>query len=229
MSNLKYKSDFIIDFGAGYETSMVTNYGANKGIESNSHTQNDLAIATTSSLPALPLSKRLSSIFKEFIVGMKLAHIHSNETLKDKPRFNLNLLISNNLRLLSRRLSQIPEYKNALDKLIQARESDSGLWQNLYQDREVTCGFLAMQAKQNIPCYTPPGVSNIYLMLSGTAGLYQYESQCNDKKQVTFKKISSRPLYSGDIVYFKSDNTNLTNLATSDDASILLNIQLFRH
>ncbi len=204
MSNLKYKSKSEFNNKVNYTASQLTLIGS----------------------PTLPLSRRLSSIFKEFVVGMKLSYIHNNKTLSGKTNFDLDSLVSHNLQLLSKRLLQIPEYKKTLDEKIQSKNTRAGLWQSLYEDREITCGFLTIQGKQDMPCYTRPVVNGIYLLLSGSASLNQYSVQCINSKQVNFDILSSRDLDTGDIVFFKSGDMKLTNLSTSNDACVFLNMQL---
>jgi len=199
MTNLKFKSEF------DTESKLDNTYLPTKPFGSS----------------GLSLSRRTTRVFREFVVGIKLAYCHS-----DKKNNELETLVSHNLRLLHKRLLQITEYSNSFDDKNLLKDEHCELWQSLYKDQEMTCGFLTIQAQQDIPCYTHPGINSMYLLLSGAAKMNQFALQSIDGNRLNFDKLSSRDLNICDIVFFKSDNTKLTNLSTSDEACIFLNVQL---
>ena len=170
---------------------------------------------------SLPLSRRISSIFKEFVTGMKLAHLQSGNK-----NIEIDVLISHNLRLLHKRLLQVPEYMDSFNDITRTGNNPDTLWQSLFEERDVKCGFLTIQPHQDMPCYCHPGMNSMYLVLAGNAGLNEYALQAVNNEQVNFDITSSRDLTTGDTISFSADNTRLTNLNTADEACILLNVQL---
>lgn len=173
------------------------------------------------STPALPLSKRINSIFREFVIGMKLAYLR-----QDNQDIELDVMASHNLRLLQKRLTQIPEYEQLLSRIIQTGDTAAELWTSLFDDREINCGFLKIQANQNMPCANHPGFQNLYLLLSGAPVLKQYCLRHKENSEVFYDIQSSRNLNIGDAVFYRSDGASLTNLSTSNKACVLLNVQL---
>ena len=170
---------------------------------------------------SLPLSRRISSIFKEFVTGMKLAHLKS-----DNCNHEIDTLVSHNLRLLHKRLLQVPEYVAAFNDITRTENKSDALWQSLFEERDVTCGFLTIQPHQDMPCYCHPGMNSMYLVLSGEARLKQYTLQGADNEHMNFDITSSRDLTTGDTIYFNADNTRLANLNTADETCVLFNVQL---
>ena len=181
---------------------------------------------------ALPLSKRISSILKEFAVGMQLAQRHNNNQ-----SFDINILAAHNLRLLHQRLERTTEYAELLHKKNQQSEIHGDqLWQCLFEENELTCGFIKMQGSQELPCFNHPGMSSMYLVLSGQARLKQYtlaqtntESHEKTDNQVKLKELSSEKLSEGAAVYYQTDTNTLASLSTAENECLLLNIQLSRH
>jgi len=199
MTNLQYKSKFDPEHNMENTTSQHQQF-------------------TSSSLP---LSRRISSIFKEFVTGMKLAHLKS-----DNKNAEMDALVSHNLRLLHKRLLQVPEYVDSFKEITRAENKSAALWQSLYEEREVTCGFLTIQPHQDMPCYCHPGMNSMYLVLAGETRLNQYALQGVDNEHVNFDITSSRMLAMGDTIFFSADNNRLTNLNTADETCVLFNVQL---
>ena len=170
---------------------------------------------------SLPLSRRVSSIFKEFVTGMKLAHLQSSNK-----NIEMDVLISHNLRLLHKRLLQVPEYMYSFNDITRAGNKTDALWQSLFEERDVTCGFLTIQPHKDMPCYCHPGMNSMYLVLAGEARLNQYTLQGADNEHVNFDITSSRDLTIGDTISFSADHSRLTNLNTADETCVLFNIQL---
>lgn len=176
---------------------------------------------------ALPISKRVASIFKEFTIGMKLAQHHN-----ENENFGMDVLASHNLRLLHKRLEQIAQYTTLLQEKTSANPADEELWARLYEDSELICGFIKMQAFQDLPCYNHPGLSSMCLVLSGNAEVKQYalsHSRDDNNGQLKVKVLSSYSVSQGDAVYYESDSSSLTNLCTSSEGCVLLNVQLSWH
>ncbi len=170
---------------------------------------------------SLPLSRRISSIFKEFVTGMKLAHLQS-----DNKNIEMDVLVSHNLRLLHKRLLQVPEYIDSFNDITLTENKPNALWHSLFEERDVTCGFLTIPPHQDMPCYCHPGMNSMYLVLAGEARLNEYALQAANNEQVNFDITSSRDLKMSDTISFSTDNTRLTNLNTVDEACVLFNVQL---
>ena len=185
---------------------------------------------------ALPLSKRISSIFNEFAIGMKLAQRHNNNQ-----SFDINILATHNIRLLHKRLQQTTEYSELIEKIKQNNNHSHQLWQSLYKENEITCGFITMQANQNLPCYNHPGMNSLFLVLSGQIHLKEYtltqnttddsntienNSANHTDKKINMKELASQVLPEGAAVYFQASANTLASLSTDENVCLLLNIQL---
>ena len=115
------------------------------------------------------------------------------------------------------------------------------LWTCLYEENDLTCGFIKLQPHRDMPFYSHPGLNSMCLVLSGHIEAKHYTmKRSHDKVHVTqteeqtdnqtkFSLISYHGASEGDAIYCQSDTNSLTNLGTGDQECLLLNLQLSRH